>query len=634
MLAYAVFFGWLSLSRYWAYEMHALDMGNMGQAAWNTIHGHPFQFTNMRLPYHGIEAWGTTTRLSFHVEFLFPLISLVYLIHPYPESLLVLQTVVLALGAVPVYLLARDVLAEEWLALLYAFVYLLFPALEALNLYEFHPVSLATPLLLFAFLFARRRQYLPFAFCCAAAMGTKEQIGLTVAMFGIYVAIVNRNWRIGLGTAVVGVFWSVAAVTVIEHHYRQPGTRSYIQARYGYLGHGLRGAIHTVFHDPLVVARVIFTWPKLGYLIRLLAPVGFLALLAPLVLLLGTPTLVLNLLSTDFHMYSGLGDNSAELIAVVMIAAILGTRWLLDALRYWMPRRSASLLTASIILLASLWNQHENGFSPIGNLFQVPSIGRHQHLADKFIAMIPPSAPVSTQDELDPHLSSRRGLYLFEDTGRRMNTLPAYAPADYILLDVSAPTYPLPSYQLHDRAEKWIHTRGWGVAAASDGLILIRRGAPTRSIPSGFYSYASADHTPIAHPLHGHADGLDLLGYDIRQTDLPNHYVPNLAYTIFLRPARRLTRDIQPVVFELMGRNPIGCAREPLGLAWLPTSHWKAGHRYQVRMDTLETDEQTPGTAHLFVGFTPIGNYLHPDCAHLWPKHGPLWPVGTLNVSF
>ncbi|HEX8917077.1 MAG TPA: hypothetical protein VF898_01115, partial [Chloroflexota bacterium] len=58
-VVYALLFGWLSLQSYWAYQMHALDMGNMAQAAWNTIHGHPFRFTNMRLPYHGIEAWGT-----------------------------------------------------------------------------------------------------------------------------------------------------------------------------------------------------------------------------------------------------------------------------------------------------------------------------------------------------------------------------------------------------------------------------------------------------------------------------------------------------------------------------------------------------------------------------------------------
>src|SRR5205085_9606428 len=131
-----------------------LDMGNMGQAAWNTVHRHPFFFTNLRLPYR-IEAWNTTTRLSFHVEYIFPVLSLVYLIYPHPESLVVLQTAALALGALPTYALARDVLQIRWLALVFALGYLLFPSLQAMNLYEFHPVALATPLLIAAFLFMR-----------------------------------------------------------------------------------------------------------------------------------------------------------------------------------------------------------------------------------------------------------------------------------------------------------------------------------------------------------------------------------------------------------------------------------------------------------------------------------------------
>ena len=45
---YAAFFSWFSLQRYDAFLMHALDMGNMDQAVWNTLHGHPFYFTNMR----------------------------------------------------------------------------------------------------------------------------------------------------------------------------------------------------------------------------------------------------------------------------------------------------------------------------------------------------------------------------------------------------------------------------------------------------------------------------------------------------------------------------------------------------------------------------------------------------------
>ena len=381
MAAYALLFGWLSLMRYWGYQMHALDMGNMGQAAWNMVHGHLFEFTNMRLPYHGIEAWDTTTRLSFHVEPLFPILALVYLIYPHPESLLVLQTLALALGAVSVFLLAREALGSRLLAHLFAVVYLLFPTLQAMNLYEFHPVSLATPLLLFAFLFAYRRQYLPFFLCCLAAMGTKEQIGLIVAMFGLYVAVAQRNWRVGLSTAAFGLLWSLFAALVIEHHFRHPGTKTYLHSRYGYLGHGVQGALHTVLHNPGVFGRVIFTWPKLGFLVRLLAPVGFVALLAPGALALGAPTFLLTLLRQDPHMYSGLGDNSAELISVILIAGILGTRLGLTFLELWFSRLMARAGLALYILLVALWNQHANGFTPLGGMYQVPAIGAHQREA-------------------------------------------------------------------------------------------------------------------------------------------------------------------------------------------------------------------------------------------------------------
>jgi uncharacterized membrane protein len=631
MVAYALCFGWLSLGRYWSYQMHALDLGNMGQAAWNTIHGHPFRFTNMRLPYK-IEAWNTTTRLSFHVEALFPVISLVYLIYPYPESLLVLQTVALALGAVPVYLLARDILAKPWLGVAFAAAYLLFPALEAMNLYEFHPVSLATPLLLFAFLFAQRRQYRLFVVCCLAAMGTKEEIGLVVAMFGLYVAVVNRDRRVGLGVAAVGALWSLAAVFVVERHYRLPGTVTYMKARYAYLGHGVRGVLHTVFRDPGAFGRVLLIWPKLWYLLRLLAPVGFLALLAPAVLLLGTPTLALNLFSQDFHMYSALGDNSAELISIVLIAAIFGARLVLRILHYWVSPRMAATGIGAYVLLVALISQRFDGYTPLGQLFQSPTIGSHQRLADKFVAMVPAAAPVATQDQLDPHLSSRRYLYLFQDTGRQAP--PPMVPADYILLDVSSPTYPQPSFQLHDAAEKWIHTKGWGVAAANDGLILIRHGARSRTIAPQFYSYAYANAASIDHRLRARSSGLDILGYNVQQTDLPNHRIPNLAYTIYLRPNRRQDMNLQPFIFETMGRHLIQCAADPLGLAWLPTTYWKVGHSYAVRMNPLETDWRTPGTVHLYVSLGPALTGKPPDCARLWSRHGKLWPAGTQDIEF
>lgn len=638
MAGYAIFFGWLSLERYWAYEMHALDMGNMGQAAWNTIHGHPFYFTNMRLAYH-IEAWNTTTRLSFHVEYLFPLISLVYLLYPHPESLLVLQTLALTVGALPVYLLARDILGGSWLPLVFAAIYLLFPSLEALNLYEFHAVALATPLLLFGFLFLHRRRPVPFLLCCVAAMGTKEEIGLVVGLFGLYAAIVQRQRRLGFALAAAGIFWSLFSTLVVEHHYRQPGTLTYMRSRYGYLlysrngkqEHGLRAVLDTLGHDPGVFFRVLFIWPKLGYIERLLAPVGYLALLAPVILLLGAPTFAINLFSNDFSMYSALGDNSAELIAVVMIAAVLGTRLLIDLFRLWLHPRRIALALGLYLLAQALWSQHVNGYTPIGTAFKRPVVGAHQRLADRFVAMVPPSVPVSTQDQLNPHLSSRHYLYLFEDTGRT----PPLAPANYVLLDVSAPTYPLPSYQLHDAADGLLR-HGWGIKAADDGLILLQKGLTRQVPPTAFYRYAEADSARVPALIRGRSGNLKVLGYARTRSDLPNHDIPNLNYTVYLRPVARLHQDLQPVIFETVGADLVACVKEPLGLAWLPTSHWRPGHTYAVRMDPLETNWNVPGTARLSMEVVPVSAAADPSitCSALWRSHTRLFGVGSLDITY
>ncbi len=627
---YGLLFGWLSLEAYWGYQMHALDMGNMGQAAWNTVHGHPFFFTNMRLHY-AIEAWNTTTRLSFHVEPLFPFISLVYLVRPSPESLLVLQTMAIASGAPAVYWLARDQLESRILALLFAVVYLCFPALQAMNLYEFHAVALATPLLLYAFLFALRHQYAPFVLCSLAAVGTKEEIGLVVAIFGLYVAVINGDRKVGLGLAAFSGAWSLFAVLVIEHHYRQPGTLTYVRFRYGYAGHGLGAILRTAVFHPSVIAGKVLIWTKVRYLVRLLAPAGFLALLNPLTLLLGLPTLALNLLSQEPHMYSALGDNSAELIAVVMISAILGAKRLLRVLQFWFSRGRAIALLGLYVVLAVLWTQRSLGFLPGAANWQVASIGPHQRLADRFLRMVPATVPVSTQDQLDPHLSSRHYLYLLEDTGR----IPPLASANYILLDASAPTYPLPSYQLHDRAVSFLRQPGWGVAAASDGLILLEYGAPAKTIPGSFYSFMNAGSTSGDHPLHGAFGHLKLLGYSVDHTDLANQYPANLDYRIFVQPTRPVRHNLQPVLFARMGGHVIQCNAQPLGLAWLPTTRWRPGYRYVIRMSPMQIDWQTFGTAQVYAGFRPAPTDPYRfSCDQMWKKHGPLWHVGSVTIGF
>src|SRR4029077_16913146 len=131
----------------------------------------------------------------------------------------------------------------------------------------------------------------------------------------------------------------------------------------------------------------------------------FLSLVSPLALLLAAPSFALDLLSTDSHMYSGVGDNSAELISAVMIASIFGAAQVKRLLERRMAASGAASAIGLYLLATALLTQVLSGYSPLGSDFQVPSLGAHQALADAFAGRVPAGVPVSTQDQLDPHLS-------------------------------------------------------------------------------------------------------------------------------------------------------------------------------------------------------------------------------------
>ena len=73
----------------------------------------------------------------------------------------------------------------------FALAYLLYPATGWLTLNEFHPVALATPLLLFAFWYLDEDRLLPFTAFAIAAAACKEEIALVVAGLGIWYALMT-----------------------------------------------------------------------------------------------------------------------------------------------------------------------------------------------------------------------------------------------------------------------------------------------------------------------------------------------------------------------------------------------------------------------------------------------------------
>jgi uncharacterized membrane protein len=342
MLVYALEMSHQAVLRYDTFKATAFDLGNMDQVIWNTIHGRWFQFTNQATDYYG-----PPTRLAVHFEPIILPLSLLYLFYADPRILLVFQTLVLVSGALPVFLLTRKYL-PEWpiLAALMVVAYLLSPALLGLNIFDFHPISLATPLLLYAMLALEHKRYGWFILACILAAMCKEDIPLTIAVLGLFLIWKYKLPRLGITLTIGGLLWSIIGFSIISHFY--PGAQhNNFWYRYQALGSSPGEAIVNLIIHPLLFFTTFVTLNRLYYLASLFRSTGFLSLLAPEWLLLALPGLAVNLLSTDSLSYSGVYHYNASIIPFVMLSAIHGTRRLISLWQGWRGEKSENITLQS-----------------------------------------------------------------------------------------------------------------------------------------------------------------------------------------------------------------------------------------------------------------------------------------------
>jgi uncharacterized membrane protein len=454
--AWVAGFAALSVLRQKAFFTGRFDMGNMVQAVWSTAHGHPLRMTDL----HGEQI----SRLAAHVDPILVVFAPLWWIWPSPYLLLVAQALAIGLGALPVYWLARKHLRSSRAALGFACAYLLYPATGWLVLNEFHPVALATPLLLFAFWFLDEDRVLPFALCAVAASLCKEEIAFVVAGFGIWYALARRRWWIGGAVAALGLGWGLVAIAVIIPHFND-GQSSDFYGRYSEVGGSPGGIVKTAFTHPLRILEAAFSGRDLHYLWQLAMPLAFVFLLAPLVLVAALPELAINLLSATPTQTSIHFHYTAGLIAPLLVAAVLGAARL---------RRWAFPIAALVAVAALVGNYHLGPIPgwrhlPGGQTFQSTAarVTDHDAVAERALRLIPDDAVVSATNTLGAHLSARR----------RFLSFPFLQDATWIAADETQPGYadryaPLPTaLQL-----VWLRRNPeWRLVFEQDGILVFRR---------------------------------------------------------------------------------------------------------------------------------------------------------------
>jgi uncharacterized membrane protein len=459
--AYAAGFSALSILRHRAFATGRFDLGNMVQAVWSTAHGHPLQITGLR--------GDQISRLGAHFDPILAAFAPLWLAWPSPDMLLIVQALAVALGALPVYWLARKHLRSERAGLGFALAYLIYPPTQWLTLNEFHPVALACPLLLFAIWFLDEGRLLPFAACAIVAATTKEEIALVVAGLGLWYAFAHGRRVTGGAVAVAGVAVALIAIEVVIPHFNRAGTSSFF-TRYSQVGSTPGGIVHTALTDPWKIVTTAVTGRGLGYLAQLVLPLALLVVLAPLALIAAVPELAVNLLSAASTQTSIRFHYTAGLIPVLIAAAVFGAKRL--------PPR---IPVATIVVVVAVAANYLLGPMPLWRYFpggqehhaRAADVTEHDRHTARALRLIPDNAVVSATNSLGAHLSARR----------RVLNFPYLQDAQWVAADETAPGYadrlaPLPTaVQL-----SWLRRNPeWRLVFERDGILIFQRASEAAS---------------------------------------------------------------------------------------------------------------------------------------------------------
>jgi uncharacterized membrane protein len=421
----------------------------MVQAVWSTAHGHPLEVTNLQ--------GEQVSRLASHVDPLLAAFVPIWLVWPSPSLLLIAQAVGVALGAVPVFWLARKHLRSEPAAALFAVAYLLYPPVQWLTLDDFHPVSLACPLLLFALWYLDEDRLGAFgAFAVAAAL-TKEEIGLVVAALGLWYALSQRRFRFGGAIAVLGTAWTLVAIAVVIPAAGDDGSDFY--GRYDEVGGSPLGILETALSDPVRLIEVAFDERGLEYLAELVLPLAALPLLSPGLLVVALPELAVNLLSSTVTQTSIHFHYTAGAVPGLVAASVLG------ASRLARTRPSLRVPLGAVAVAGALVATLLLG--PIPDRLDKYERGEHDRVAADALEVIPHEDPVSATNTLGAHLSERRRVFSY----------PLLGNARWIAVDEQRPSLGDRLNPPGGRARIAALRRNaaWQVVFDRDGILVLRR---------------------------------------------------------------------------------------------------------------------------------------------------------------
>jgi uncharacterized membrane protein len=457
-IAYGCIFSYFTILRHDTYYSAAWDLGIFNQAFHTTLfEGRLFYYT----PDLFFNPSGSL--FAIHTSPILFLLLPFYAINPSPAALLVIKSFAVGLAAIPLYLLARQLLKDGKLGFLLAITYLLYPPLQGANWFDFQQAALIPLFLFLMYYFLIKKDWKLYFPMVVLTLMIQEYLAIIVAILALYHYSYSHGLRslpkslrqlktaenlATISTMVVCVIYLSSALSIKSTFPISAGFSNVykVTGNFEVLGSSdtLTFPVYILLHPQRAIEALIYDYPlKFFYVVALLAPLlfiplrnrfflGFLLLMAPF------------LLSNYMPYYSFGVHYPFYILPVLFIATIYGLS------RLELKARSSTIkgiIVVTLIFVVSMGplSPLSSTFIKTNNFYYSPiefSLSESDRSLNDLISAIPANASVLTQNFIFPHVSDKANAYTtpFSDYGnpKEMGEYLNYLlnNSEYVLLDL------------------------------------------------------------------------------------------------------------------------------------------------------------------------------------------------------
>jgi uncharacterized membrane protein len=372
------------------------------QALWTTVN-------NGTLLYNSLEG---CSHFGIHNSPIWFIVAPIYYVFQYPETLLVIQSILLISAAIPLYYLAKEILDSEKYALLVAYMYIVYPMLHGAGLFDVHEVMFLPLIVFTALYFLYKKNISMFFLLMMLSLIIKEDIPFLVIpifLYALYKRMYSTKFEqwLMIGGVAISLIWLLASVFVIIPAFNTGGMALH-ESRYN-------------ISDPITMVTQ-YPVEKVGYLSNVFSPLLFLPMLSPFTLMLSIPVFLEIGLQDGVYRFTSMTHYVLQLIPILFLSLIFGIKRLRES-KIFGDGQLCGMIFIAVMLLFVVSSQ----VSPLSPNFYLFTPTNHTMAIDEAMSMIPDGA------------SLYMGSYFVKGSSHRMELYSSYHEGvEYLYVDTTS----------------------------------------------------------------------------------------------------------------------------------------------------------------------------------------------------